>query len=249
MSETTRIDLNHPAPRAHLRVQDFAPHGVVLTSSWATRRVAYPMGVRLAHLSYLARLSPNAVSILSLCTGLISTLIAGFFMQNVFWGGVVLLVGLQLAYVLDCADGVLARTTKRCSNFGSIFDKTLDCVSIVLIPGILCIAAPARHELEATWVGPLILFGVTPSLAMAMVIWLKDYVNHGGNKLAVDARSHTPFWYVARIVAFFLDTPVFRLALAVSWMTSTFVYFLIGYGLFSSLALVIYLFKTSRELS
>jgi hypothetical protein len=50
-------------------------------------------------------------------------------------------------------------------------------------------------------------------------------------------------------VAFFLDTPIFRLAMAISWMTSTFVYFLIGYGIFSSVALVIYLFKTSRELA
>ncbi len=235
-------------PSTNLALADFVPHGIVPSASMGTRAFSYPLGVRLAYLAYVLRLTPNFVSILSFLVGIAAAVMAGL-IEDVWYGGLVLLVGTQLAYILDCADGVLARGTGSTTAFGAILDKTLDGIAMLCIPGILCLQAPARHEMLLTWVGPMILFTSVPNIALALVIWLKGYVDHGGAKQYQDERAHTPFWWAARIVAFCLDTPVFRLLMAVAWMTSTFVEFMIGYGVFATIALVIYLFKSHRELA
>jgi phosphatidylglycerophosphate synthase len=237
-----------PSPqRQVLELSDFKPHGAVSNASWPTRCVAYPMGVRVAYACYLLGLAPNFVSILSLVIGIGTVVGVGFYVDSQVWQGVLLLVGLQLAYVFDCADGVLARATGKCSAFGSIFDKTLDCVAMILIPGVLCTVAPRHHEMNMHWVGPLILLSVVPNVALAMVIWLKDYVRSGGSKTTIDQRQRTPFWYAARAVAFFLDTPMFRLVLTLAWISPFFVESMICLGAFSTLALIVYLVKAHQE--
>lgn len=248
MNESAREDFSEPTER-RWRVADFVPYGVVPTASWGTRCVSYPLGVRLAYLCHMMRLRPNVVSIVSCFTAVLTAMVVAFRMSDLVWGGVVLFLGLQLAYAFDCADGVLARTTGQTSSFGSIFDKTLDTISMMVVPGFLIISAPHQCGMNSAWVGPVMLLGIAPAQALVLVIWLKDYVRTGGSKAVVDRRQHTFFWFAARSVAFLLDTPIFRTFLAVSWMTGTIAEFMIGYGIFCSVALLIYLFKTSRELA
>ena len=248
MNESARENFSEPTERS-LRVADFVPYGIVPTASWCTRCVSYPMGVRLAYLCHLLRLRPNVVSILSCATAVLTAWVVAFQMTNLLWGSVMLFFGLQLGYTFDCADGVLARTTGQTSSFGAIFDKTLDTLSMILVPGLLLISAPHQCGMNSTWVGPVMLLAIAPAQALVLVIWLKDYVRTGGSKVVVDQRKHTFFWFAARSVAFLLDTPIFRTFLAVAWMTGTIAEFMIGYGIFCSVALLIYLFKTSRELA
>lgn len=239
-----------------LCLDDFLPHAEAPSSSFPTRRFAYPIGARLAYVLYLAKASPNMVSILALLVGLTSAAVCAFTISDPVVGGLVLLVGLQLSYALDCADGVLARATGRCTPFGAIFDKALDSMSMVLIPGILSVGARAFHalpagwnELPTGWVGLIIVFYATPRISMATVIWMKDLVRHGGDKLVVDQRAHTFGWKITRTVAVLLDTPVCRLFLALSWMLGWFFPWVLCYGAFSWVAFIIYLKKTHREMS
>jgi phosphatidylglycerophosphate synthase len=237
-----------PTNSSKLTLSDFKPYGVVPVSSWGTRCVSYPIGVRLAYVSYLLGISPNVVSLLNIILSVATALAVGFYVTDAVWGGVILLLGLQFAYGLDCADGVLARATKRTSEFGAILDKVLDLLGMMLILGLLIISAPGRFGLTVQAVGPLLLLTLTPSAVIAVVLWLKNYVYFGGDKKAVDHRVHTLTWKIARFVAFWLDTTIFRTVLALTWMTSTFVPFMYGYGVFSCVVMVLYIYKTKRDL-
>lgn len=239
-----------------LTLEDFKPFGKVPSCSWGTREVAYPVGVRLAYGCHRLGLTPNQVSLTSLFVSILSSIIAAFLAPQHWIGGVVLLLGLQLGFMFDCADGVLARATKRCSDFGSILDKTFDSIAMIIIPGTLCVGARLFHvlpqgwdDLPAGWVGIVIMFYITPRISMAMITWLKDYVQAGGSKTKVDEREKTLFWRLSRCVAFFMDTPVCRFFLAVSWICGCFFPYLLCYAAFSWLALIIYLLKSRREMS
>jgi hypothetical protein len=70
-----------------------------------------------------ARLTPNQVTVLSMCVGVLAA--AGFATGH-RWGLVAGAVLLQLAFMLDCVDGQLARYTRTFSRFGAWLDSVFD---------------------------------------------------------------------------------------------------------------------------
>ena len=90
----------------------------------------------LAWLADRLRLTPNHLSILSglfslAAFGLALVLPADDLPSSLLW-----LFGLiQMAYILDCADGQLARTTDQASEFGAFLDKGMDVASTFLAFG------------------------------------------------------------------------------------------------------------------
>ena len=258
MSLTSNFAVSKPVEmgaRSPMKIADFAPFGRVPTASWMTRCISYPIGVRLAFLCHKARLSPNKVSVLSLLVGITTAGVTAMVFPKSQWSGLLLLVGLQIAYALDCADGVLARASGRCSSFGAIFDKTLDSISMILVPGLLCIGSRMHQPLPvdwkplpAGWGVAMILVYATPRVAMAIMIWLKDIMKSGGDKNVTDERPHDLSWKSARVVAFFVDTPVAYLLLAVFWVSGIFLPLMLAYGVFSWVALLGYCYKSKREL-
>jgi hypothetical protein len=83
--------------------------------------------------------TPNQVTLLNL-----AVFVAGAAMLMVFpsWGGALASVAmLELSYLLDCADGMLARFKHLASKAGHLFDFFTDELKAVLLAGALAVRA------------------------------------------------------------------------------------------------------------
>jgi phosphatidylglycerophosphate synthase len=101
--------------------------------------VSQRLGALIALSAYRLGLPPSALSLLNVLIGLSSSVLA------VFWG-LFGLVGWQLAYAFDCADGQLARATGRASPAGARLDILCDLVvqiSVVASLSAFCPSAPS----------------------------------------------------------------------------------------------------------
>lgn len=89
-----------------------------------TRFVSQRLGALIAAVAFVLRLTPNAVTVLGLLlavAGCYGFAVAGTIEQLVVAG-----LLWQIAFAFDCADGQLARATKRQSAFGGWLDVACD---------------------------------------------------------------------------------------------------------------------------
>ncbi len=91
---------------------------------WATRWVSQRLGAAFAAFALVAGLSPNAVTVIGLAIAIAGC--APYIVGTgwLAWAGAAILW--QLAFALDCADGQLARATKRSSRYGGWLDVYCD---------------------------------------------------------------------------------------------------------------------------
>lgn len=117
--------------------------------AFLTRLLSQPFGSVIAVAAHVLRLSPNAVTLLGLLVMLAAS--ATFALCGGTGGAILAALLFQLGFAFDCADGQLARATKRQSPFGGWLDVSCDhirqgciCLALtVLVPtkvGYLCIA-------------------------------------------------------------------------------------------------------------
>lgn len=126
-----------------LRVADFyaANRGGGLYSAAVSQR----LGALLALAAARGGFSPTALTLASLVIAVVSSLLLMFAGRV---GALLALLGWQLAYALDCADGQLARVTKQASPAGARADVLCDVAShIALVTALVTVARPP------TWLG------------------------------------------------------------------------------------------------
>ena len=102
--------------------------------------VSQRLGALIASLGHRLGLSPAAISVGNVLIGLSASVLSGV----IGWGSFAL-VGWQLAYAFDCADGQLARVTGRASPAGARLDVLCDLVvqiSVVTAISAFCPSAP-----------------------------------------------------------------------------------------------------------
>jgi phosphatidylglycerophosphate synthase len=82
-----------------------------------------PLASLMVRLVYHTRITPNELTFLSFFLGLLGAffLSRGQYIYFILGG-----VGIQLSSIVDCADGMLARSKNMCSEFGSHLDIFLD---------------------------------------------------------------------------------------------------------------------------
>lgn len=94
------------------------------------RYINRPLASLLVRAIFNTPITPNGLTYISFIIGLAA---AGAFAMGtpkyVFWGGVLI----QLASIVDCADGMLARAKDKCSNFGRHLDLFLDRITDFII--------------------------------------------------------------------------------------------------------------------
>jgi phosphatidylglycerophosphate synthase len=91
-----------------------------------TNRVA----IVIAYLAYKLGVTPNKITVASCCSGILSGTLAFFLStDNLAVSITVIFVLSQLALLLDCADGQVARCTNSVSVFGAFLDHGLDIFS------------------------------------------------------------------------------------------------------------------------
>ena len=189
-------------------------------SFWLTRQFSYRLGAFLAIIASRVGFSPRAVTILSFLTGIGGSIfVVSHPEMPLPFAGALLFVTLHLAYGLDCADGMLARATRRTSRSGALLDKSADLLGAMIIPGVLGVAA---FSSQATWVNGfshafLIWFSITPRLALTTINWIKDGMTpETDRKGADDTRERTIFWRLKKFAGNLQDDVIYRSGLAVS---------------------------------
>jgi len=157
------------------------------------------LGGVLAFIAYKIGLSPNMI-----------TLIGGLTGTYAIWQFSVLPLGLletvhlslvfSFVYILDCADGQLARATGKTSKLGKWFDIGVDFYLIILFPVGISIYIKSLH------IGPNIDWMVMGLIiGRALVLITSSLKRSGGED------HHPSSSYVKKIIQSILDTPVFYL--------------------------------------
>lgn len=109
--------------------------------------VSQRVGSVLAATAGNAGLHPTLLTLGSLTAGVLSSVLAAYAGVHSAWPlGLLALLGWQLAYCLDCADGQLARTTKQTSPYGARVDVLVDfAVQVSVVAAVVTVVAHWQH--------------------------------------------------------------------------------------------------------
>jgi len=150
--------------------------------------------------SLLARTSvtPNQLTLVSLSIFVVA---AALLVALPDWGGgIVAVLVLELSYLFDCADGMLARHKKLASKEGHLFDFFTDELKATLLAGALGIRLylAGGYGLDLHWHEarhPTFVFaGVVAVIAVASAISLTNFVRRpelSGKETSVEAYYET----------------------------------------------------------
>ena len=98
----------------------------VAVNRWATSHAA----ALVAYISARLGLTPNQVTLMSFVCGIAGFLLAfGLPVSRPELSIAVIVIFAELTFILDCADGLLARVTDTATPYGSLIDHTLDIAS------------------------------------------------------------------------------------------------------------------------
>lgn len=169
--------------------------------AFLTRKLSQPAGGVVAAGAHALHLSPNAVTLLGL---MIMLSAAGVFA----WGGgeyraVMAAVLFQLGFAFDCADGQLARATRRQSPFGAWLDVACDHIRQGCICLALTVAVPSSTGYACA---ALLLGGLSVYLHTVMSIKVVAAPSLSLSGSANRLRFLLKEW---------LDTPVFLLMICI----------------------------------
>jgi len=189
-------------------------------------------------------LTPNVMSLLTLILVLIAIFSLNFYKDS--FGLVVFLVLLQLSYVLDCSDGVVARITNKSSKFGGFFDVTLDRLNIMLVFFGVGVFLGGQQEVRNE---DIITFSISAIfyLNYQMIASSRSYhFPEMGGYMKTD-NGVTSFGKKAvRIIYEFIDTGIFFFILSVSLFFNLTIAVVLFYGVIGfllSLAMYLLLYR------
>lgn len=131
---------------------------------WLSTTLIRPMSRRVTRVALRLGVTPNLVSLTSLLIGLVA---AALILTDNRWAWVASAVLLQVALVVDCVDGEIARFTRRFSPFGAWLDGVGDRVKEYSVFAALAVVATWHGQ--SGW-----LVGLT-AMAMVSLRHLEDY--------------------------------------------------------------------------
>jgi phosphatidylglycerophosphate synthase len=225
--------------------QKFADHP---NAAWPTRVIFYPLGARAAFLLGKLGITANQISVIGLFIAIIPVMLVIFATHLLWLEALALFVGLQLAYILDCADGVLARATGKTSSFGAMLDKLCDGFQTLCIP-LLLLHSEAMEDSSRWSMGDVTLLAASFAAASSLLthsLWFNSiYQPKSPEGMASQGRPSL----IHRVTTFLIDSPTLRLGICVSWAFGIFIPFLIGLTLFNFLVFAAYILKLQKQYS
>ena len=221
-------------------------------SIWVTRNVSYRVGAWIAYYAYKLGLSPNTISLLSGLITVLSAMLAIWIGQGSWVAGVVLVLGLQIGYAFDCADGPLARATGGGSSFGMLMDKLVDLSSGMIFPCVLAYGAGhyycPYYDNRPDYTLRILLLVLIIRVFLNVLLWLKELMIYEADRLKEDPREHNLWWKIKKAVSIYIDEPVYRFLIAVAWSLGYFWEFSMVYSLGIFLIILVYVASTKREM-
>lgn len=156
-----------------------------------THAVNHRLGVLITLLLGRMAITPNMVTVAGLMLyAPIALLVASLKSPVGAWPAVVVLLGWQLAFTLDCADGQLARVRGGGTPFGAWLDQILDFLGHVSVITSLVIFLSRALSLDATAAILLVSFAAGANLLLLFAAAERTLLL--GSEPAV-ARSRSPW--------------------------------------------------------
>ncbi|HET9953757.1 MAG TPA: CDP-alcohol phosphatidyltransferase family protein [Polyangiaceae bacterium] len=131
--------------------------------------ICRPIAAVLVSYVQSTRVTPNQITFLSFAIAGVSCL--GLLLLPGYWGLIASVAALELAYVFDCADGMLARLRGKASSAGHLLDFLMDELKAFLLLG----AAATRLFIESGRV-VFLFWGVFGLVALASGIALTTFL-------------------------------------------------------------------------
>lgn len=151
-----------------------------------TEWISRPPAAVLVFLLRNTRVTPNQVSFAAIGTAAVG---AALLVAWRTWPGLIAAgLVLQLAYIIDCVDGQLARLTRQTSPVGALLDFMLDEVKAFLVLGAAAVRLWWTHGGEARW----LLLGIVGLVAAATGITLTTFMRRPEYLEAVGAPPLPP---------------------------------------------------------
>lgn len=217
-------------------------------SIWVTRNVSYRLGAWIALLANRLGISPNMISLISGGITVGAALIAFGMGHGDLIAGLILIIGLQLGYAFDCADGPLARATGKGSSFGALLDKLVDLSSGMIFPCILAYSVGHCYFFGIPFTVRVLILVLILRVFLNVMLWIKELVIYDANRLQEDSRAHTLWWSVKKAASIYIDEPVYRLAIGLSWALGYFWEFFALYHVGVLFLTVAYLLSSKKEM-
>lgn len=221
-------------------------------SMWCTQNFSYRMGAWIALAAWKLKIPPNGLSIMSAVITVSAPFAAYLLGQGTVFSAVVLLLGLQLGYVFDCADGPLARVTGQGSSFGVLMDKISDLGSGMVFPCIMAFAAGHYYcphvQGKPDYTLRVLLSVLFLRVTLSVWMWLKELVVYKADRTQEDPRKHNWWWRVKKAVGIYIDEPVYRLGISVAWIVSWFWEFIILYSAGIFVIIIVYIISSKKEM-
>lgn len=222
-------------------------------SMWVTRHFSYRLGALVAMAASRLGLSPNVLSLASAAITFCSCVLGMYMEQGTWLAGIVVIVGLQIGYACDCADGPLARATGRESSFGSLLDKVCDLSSGMVFPCVLAYGAGHYYyrgivEPEMDYTLRVLLIVVISRAVLSVLLWFKEMLLHRGKRLRESTHEPNLWWRVKRGIGLVIDEPVYRFGIGLAWALDWFWEFAILYTIGIFLITIVYLISSKREM-
>jgi len=175
--------------------------------------VNYRIGAVVAVALLPTRVSANTVTVAALALNTVGAAFLVLVKPPASWVDVVLLLVIwQLAYSLDCADGLLARARGRASPFGAWLDQVADFVGHVLMFGALAVFVARALSLSAPWAAAVAGAAVAGSVIQLFASSQRNSIM--GTEPAVSRRE--PRWlHVALLAQHLADYGLWLLILSV----------------------------------
>ena len=221
-------------------------------SMWFTLNVSYRLGAFFALWASRWGLTPNAVSLISAIVTVVTPLAVYLMGADHILAGVTLIVGLQLGYILDCADGPLARVTGQGSSFGVLMDKISDLGSGMMFPCVMAYAAGHYYcpyfEERPDYTLRVLLCALFLRVTLSVWMWLKELVLYEADRTRSDLRARGWWWRLKKAVGIYIDEPVYRLGISVAWIIGLFWEFIILYSAGIFIVIVVYILSSKKEM-
>lgn len=202
-----------------------------------TVNVSQRIGAIVAALAANRGIHPFVVTIAGGIIAILSTAVGGYGgIQGKWQLGIVSLIGWQIAYCFDCADGQLARATGQTSSHGARLDVLVDFAVHVALVAIIA-------EIVVT------LSGGRPALVGAFgAIWLVNLftsVLSSGEDKARIVRSNSLFVQAGKVVRDY-GAMLLVLGILISFWATAVLYFMYTYLVLNGLILVLSIYKAAK---
>jgi len=203
----------------------------------------------IVFIAYKLRLTPNQLTLLS-SIFIIIGMISIYFPYDKVLLGLINLFFLQFGFILDCADGILARLINKPSKFGAFFDIFLDRVNNFIVFILFGLEWFLHYDLHPDLDHVLLyIISACAYIIFTMLMLIQGFIfkeakgtmqRYGNNLL--EKLAKLPYQFMNMGIHFFI--------LSLAYIFGLIFYVVVLYGILSvtlSLAIIIYLYVQGKD--